>query len=147
MLLKETVITILEKYRQFNDILEEETKLLVANDFSQFKNCVEKKIAAINDLVAFEQQRVNEYGEISLNDLIDQSGDPVLSKLKIELIDIVKSVNERNDKNQILMNQINSYKDMFMNALKKETGGQNSYSKNKKYDKSAQTSNILNKRV
>jgi hypothetical protein len=147
MLLKETVITILEKYQLFNYILEEETKLLVANDYANFKVCVEKKIAAINDLVAFEQQIVNQFGEITLNDLIEQSGDSDLDELKKELVTVLKSINDNTEKNQVLMEQINSYKDMFMNALKKESGSQNSYSKDKRYHQSSQTSNILNKKV
>jgi len=147
MLLKDTVKIILEKYRNYDDILTEETKLLVANDYENFKSCVEKKIAMINDLVAFEQQRVNQYGEVTLSDLIERSSDSELDALKAELVTVLKSINEKTDQNQVLMNQINAYKNMFMSALSKETGGQNSYSKNKKYDQSSQTANILNKRL
>jgi mevalonate kinase len=147
MLLKDTVNIILEKYRRYDDILSEETKLLIANDYSNFKSCVEKKIAMINDLVAFEQERVNQYGEVTLNDLIERSADTELNQKKEELVKVLKSINDKTEKNQILMDQINAYKNMFMSALSKQTGGQNSYSKSKKYDQSSQTANILNKRL
>jgi|GEM_PF-3321626 len=147
MLLKEAVITILEKYREYEIILTEETKLLVANDYDNFKDCVERKIAMINDLVAFEQERISHFGQITLNDLLDESKDAKLNEYKSQLVDILKSINEKTEKNQLLMDQINSYKEMFVATLSKEVGGQNSYSKNKKYDQATQTSNILNKRL
>jgi flagellar biosynthesis/type III secretory pathway chaperone len=141
------VSELLSRYKKYEDLLIKETDALLSSDIEGFKVIVNDKIDLLEKLTEFEQNRVSVFGQKTLSELLEYFNIPKEDKEVIELQKTIISIQELTETSKMLMDQVISYNQAFLDAVREVSNQGTTYSKDKKPDSRGQSVTLLDKKL
>lgn len=148
MTVDSVVTTLINFYSDYNNLLDEEREILTKIDYARYSEIVKEKMSLVQEITRFEERRVHDYGEYSIDELIKKRSSKSLLKKKDILTGIVLEIQDKSEFNNILAKKIKNYSDKMLNTMVNSSKEEKiTYGKDMKYENSYQRVNILDKKI